>query len=60
VAFLLNTSTVSIPDGKRISLDERGVRKWFANLANEYDSTLGKVPRHHAMPDLVVSVPVIL
>jgi ubiquinone/menaquinone biosynthesis C-methylase UbiE len=34
----------------------RDTRKWFAGWANEYDNTLGKVQRHHAMLDLVVSL----
>jgi ubiquinone/menaquinone biosynthesis C-methylase UbiE len=34
----------------------RDTRKWFADWANDYDTTLGKVQRHHAMLDLVVSV----
>jgi len=34
----------------------RGTHAWFADWANEYDTTLGKVKRHHAMLDLVVSV----
>ncbi len=34
---------------------QRDTRAWFADWANEYDTTLGKVRRHHAMLDLVVS-----
>jgi len=34
---------------------QRDAREWFADWANEYDTTLGKVRRHHAMLDLVVS-----
>ncbi len=34
---------------------QRDARAWFADWANEYDTTLGKVRRHHAMLDLVVS-----
>ena len=30
-------------------------QEWFADWANEYDTTLGKVKRHLAMLDLVVS-----
>ena len=30
--------------------------EWFQEWANEYDSTLGKVKRHHKMLDLVVKV----
>lgn len=29
-------------------------RKWFQDWANEYDSTLGKLRRHHRLLDLVV------
>ena len=29
-------------------------REWFQEWANEYDATLGKVQRHHALLDLVV------
>jgi ubiquinone/menaquinone biosynthesis C-methylase UbiE len=29
-------------------------KKWFGNWANEYDSSLGKVKRHHKLLDLVV------
>lgn len=29
-------------------------REWFQEWANEYDTTLGKVQRHHALLDLVV------
>ncbi len=29
-------------------------REWFQDWANEYDSTLGKVKRHHKLLDLVV------
>lgn len=32
----------------------RNSREWFRDWANEYDSTLGKLGRHHAMLDLVV------
>jgi len=32
----------------------RNTREWFQDWANEYDSTLGKLGRHHAMLDLVV------
>ena len=32
----------------------RNTREWFADWANEYDTTLGKVQRHHALLDLVV------
>jgi ubiquinone/menaquinone biosynthesis C-methylase UbiE len=31
-------------------------QKWFQNWANEYDSTLGKVKRHHKLLDLVVTL----
>jgi ubiquinone/menaquinone biosynthesis C-methylase UbiE len=31
-------------------------RAWFQEWANEYDSTLGKVKRHHNLLDLVVKV----
>jgi len=31
-------------------------REWFEEWANEYDSTLGKVQRHHKLLDLVVKV----
>lgn len=34
----------------------RDTREWFGDWANEYDTTLGKVKRHHAMLDLVVSL----
>jgi ubiquinone/menaquinone biosynthesis C-methylase UbiE len=34
----------------------RDTREWFADWANEYDNTLGKVKRHYAMLDLVVAV----
>ncbi|MBN1664627.1 MAG: class I SAM-dependent methyltransferase [Deltaproteobacteria bacterium] len=30
-------------------------KKWFGDWANEYDSTLGKVRRHHKLLDLVVA-----
>ena len=29
-------------------------KNWFKNWANEYDSTLGKVKRHHRLLDMVV------
>jgi ubiquinone/menaquinone biosynthesis C-methylase UbiE len=29
-------------------------KKWFKDWSNEYDSTLGKVKRHHKLLDLVV------
>jgi len=29
-------------------------REWFQNWANEYDTTLGKIKRHHKLLDLVV------
>jgi demethylmenaquinone methyltransferase/2-methoxy-6-polyprenyl-1,4-benzoquinol methylase len=32
----------------------RDNREWFQDWANEYDLTLGKLPRHHALLDLVV------
>lgn len=32
----------------------RDNREWFQDWANEYDTTLGKLKRHHAMLDLVV------
>lgn len=37
-------------------MKERNVNTkiWFKNWANEYDSTLGKVKRHHELLDLVV------
>ena len=31
-------------------------REWFQEWANEYDTTLGKLKRHHKMLDLVVKV----
>jgi ubiquinone/menaquinone biosynthesis C-methylase UbiE len=31
-------------------------REWFQEWANEYDTTLGKVKRHHKLLDLVVKV----
>jgi len=33
-----------------------GNREWFQDWANEYDTTLGKVKRHHALLDRVVRV----
>jgi len=34
----------------------RDNRAWFQDWANEYDNTLGKVKRHHALLDLVVQL----
>ena len=34
----------------------RDTRDWFSDWANEYDTTLGKIQRHHAMLDLVVKL----
>lgn len=34
----------------------RDTNEWFEEWANEYDATLGKVKRHHALLDLVVKV----
>jgi ubiquinone/menaquinone biosynthesis C-methylase UbiE len=31
-------------------------REWFKDWANDYDNTLGKVKRHHAMLDFVVTL----
>ena len=31
-------------------------REWFQEWANEYDTTLGKVKRHHKLLDLVVQL----
>jgi ubiquinone/menaquinone biosynthesis C-methylase UbiE len=33
-----------------------GAKKWFGDWANEYDSTLGQVRRHHEMLDLAVKL----
>ena len=38
---------------KQVNTDNR---EWFAEWANEYDNTLGKVKRHHKLLDLVVKV----
>lgn len=32
----------------------KNTKSWFRNWANEYDTTLGKVQRHHKLLDLVV------
>ena len=47
---------VPIYRGAMMEQITRDTRKWFADWANEYDTTLGKVQRHHAMLDLVVRV----
>lgn len=36
-------------------MDQRDNCEWFQDWANEYDTTLGKLQRHHAMLDLVVN-----
>ncbi len=36
-------------------MDRRDNCEWFQDWANEYDTTLGKLQRHHAMLDLVVN-----
>lgn len=33
----------------------KNTKNWFGNWANEYDTTLGKVKRHHKLLDLVVT-----
>jgi ubiquinone/menaquinone biosynthesis C-methylase UbiE len=38
---------------KQVNPDNRA---WFADWANEYDNTLGKVTRHHKLLELVVKV----
>lgn len=35
-------------------MDQKDNCEWFQDWANEYDATLGKLQRHHAMLDLVV------
>jgi len=51
--------------GKKVSIRLKGKtmkystidnREWFQGWANEYDTTLGKLKRHHKLLDLVVKV----
>jgi len=42
--------------GKTMKHDTRDSREWFQEWANEYDTTLGKLKRHHKLLDLVVKV----
>jgi ubiquinone/menaquinone biosynthesis C-methylase UbiE len=38
-----------------MSKTNKNTKNWFGNWANEYDTTLGKVQRHHKLLDLVVT-----
>lgn len=40
--------------GKTMKHDTNDNREWFQEWANEYDTTLGKLKRHHKLLDLVV------
>jgi len=42
--------------GTRMNHVNEDNREWFQEWANEYDTTLGKVQRHHKLLDLVVKV----
>jgi ubiquinone/menaquinone biosynthesis C-methylase UbiE len=42
--------------GTRMKHVNEDNREWFQEWANEYDTTLGKVKRHHKLLDLVVKV----
>ena len=43
------------PSKTRISKRNRSANQWFKDWSNEYDRTLGKTTRHHALLDLTVS-----